>query len=213
MARRAAKFERAGALTPRDRMWAAMRALKPDFSAVEVACVAGDVSVDAVLTFQKCLVAGGYLEVGERRFGREVVRHRLIRDTGVATPRLTIKGTPVTQGIGRQRMWQSMRILREFDYRDLAELVSDDSHAVSPLEAQTYVKHLCRAGYLVACAPAVRGRNACPARYRFVNALNTGPRAPLITRNKEVMDTNTGQIVWPVRREATDEELGTYDFE
>ena len=46
---------------------------------------------------------------------------------------------------------------------------------------------------------AVRGFNGAIGkleRVRFVRARDTGPRAPIVTRDKSVMDGNTGDIVF-----------------
>lgn len=211
MARRAARYERAGALTPRDRMWAALRALG-ECSAAEVAHLSGQ-RPDSVRSYLDALAAAGLIVREQERCSRLLDRYRLLTDTGVDAPRLTRDGRPVTQGVGRKRMWDALRTLREFDHRELAALASDAQHQVAEDEAQTYCKHLLQAGYLTISREAQRGRCAAPRRLRFVPARNSGPRAPMVTARKEVLDANTGRIVYPAPREATTEELGRYDHE
>jgi len=208
VARRPARLERAGALTPRDRMWAAIRALSvsrdPDteawFSPAEVIFLTG-LHPDTVDSYFRGLTNAkpAYLGLadGERPQGRrrsELFLYRLVRDVGVDAPRVTRDGRPVIQGVGTERMWVSMKVLREFDHGELAQAASDGEHQVNETTAKSYCAFLWRAGYL-----ALATRNNGPhakARYRFNRARNTGPRAPLVTRAKEVMDANTGELMW-----------------
>lgn len=218
MARKPARLERAGALTPRDRMWAAIRALDmtpPEFaeggklfSPVEVqflvnlyAPADAQVHVDTVISYLQGLAKAQppYVELCEdnRPAGRrrtELFLYFLKRDVGVEAPRVTAEGKPVTQGLANERMWAAMKVLREFNYAELVQAASDEAMHVSEETAKTYCKFLCRAGYLAVSAAAVSRKSK--ARYRFNRSKNTGPRAPLIARDKSVMDANTAQIVW-----------------
>lgn len=200
MARRPAHIERAGALTPRDRIWAAIRALGDGatFSGAEVSMLS-EVHVDTVMTYVAGLVAGGYVEMSATRrpAGK---RNRppfallsLVRDVGVEAPRVSKDGKPVTQGRGREQMWTTLRVLRNFNADELALAASTPEHVVSTEEAVYYVGALNKAGYLALTAPSKPGTKA---RFRFLRARNTGPRAPLIQRDKSVMDANTGEVVW-----------------
>lgn len=216
MARRPARLERAGALTPRDRMWAAIRALsgEPDvpgpfgertpFSPAEVIFIT-QLHPDTVDSYVRGLSkaepryiervkAAEYLTHGRRR--AELALYRLVRDVGVEAPRVTKGGKPVTDGIGGEQMWTAMRVMREFDSLELAHAASTDQHQVKPETAKRYLQLLERAGYVAATSAATPGRGGAKARYRFNRAKNTGPRAPLITREKCVMDANTGAIVY-----------------
>lgn len=217
MARKPARLERAGALTPRDRMWAAIRALGPSpvctFSISEVHYLANlrsplpePIHVDSVDSYFRGLAAAeppylkpAYLvnEVPGRRRS-ELQLYALIRDVGIEAPRVTKDGKPVTQGLGNELMWGAMKVLKDFDHAELvgaiAEAAAKAGTSVSEETAKSYCTALCRAGYLVLVSPN-RGPHA-KARYRFVRARNTGPRAPLITKDKTVMDANTGEVVF-----------------
>lgn len=205
--RRPARLERAGALTPRDRMWSAIRALssRPGlaFSALEVQFIANlkasaeaQVHVDSVVLYLTGLASAtppivkrvGGDEPGRKR--SELQLYFLDRDLGVEAPRVTKDGKPVTQGLGVELMWNAMKALREFDCRELLAAVAEGAErqgvAVSEASLRTYCHYLCRAGYLV------RDRR----RYRFVRLMNSGPRAPLVCKDKSVMDANTGKTVW-----------------
>lgn len=206
MARRPARLERAGALTPRDRMWAVMRAMnryhaaesRPDFfTPAEVMAITG-LQVETVCTYFRGLANAGYLQLvaEERPAGkprRECSRYSLVRDVGVDTPNVNADGKPTTPGQGNEQMWIAMKAAREFDCIELACAASTPERQVSIQTVKNYVTFLVRAGYLVVSAKSKPGTQA---RYRFNRARNTGPRAPLICRDKSVMDANTGAIVW-----------------
>jgi len=203
--RRPARLERAGALTPRDRVWAAIRCFGKDhvFSVAEIMLLSGQRD-DTALTYLRGLEKAGFVkalgcETSALRRRREMRRFHLVRDVGVDAPRVTGEGEPVEQGSGRNQMWQAVKVLKEFDYRALAAAASTEKHPVSPEEAQTYCRHLKLAGYLVVARPAAFGTKGRAERLRFIRSRNTGPRAPIVTRLKEVQDANTGAIVYDPR--------------
>ena len=203
--RRPAKLERAGALTPRDRIWAAIRIFgaslgNPWFSVAEIMVLSGQ-RADTVLSYLAGLDKAGFVElvlelhVQKSANKCRVLKHfRLKRDVGVEAPRVNADGKPVTQGIGREQLWRAMRILKTFECGALAAAASTEAHPVAVEEAKHYVKFLTRAGYLRQIEPS---RGPLAALYSFLRARDTGPRAPLIARDKCVMDGNTGQIVFP----------------
>jgi hypothetical protein len=91
-------------------------------------------------------------------------------------------------------MWTALKALRGFNCTELASAASNATHQVSVQSAKTYARFLLRAGYLALSASS---RPGVQARYRFIRSRNTGPRAPLVCRDKSVMDANTGANVWP----------------
>lgn len=209
MARKAARLERAGALTPRDRMWSAIRTLSVrPFSAVEIQFIAnlwapvdGQSHLDSVASYLEGLSKAEppYLNrVRDDGLRSELLLYELVRDVGVEAPRVTKEGKPVTQGLGNELLWGAMKALREFDHAELVAAVAEAAGkagiSVSGETAKTYCTWLERAGYIALAAPATVGRSK--ARYRFNRARNTGPRAPLITKRKEVIDGNTGAVVY-----------------
>ena len=111
----------------------------------------------------------------------------LSRDTGKDAPRVRKDGTPVTQGIGRQQMWNAMRILKKFSAIDLAFNASTDEHRVAEGEAKTYCSILCKAGYLVGLANQ---------HYTLIMSMWTGPHPPQIQRTKQVYDPNLKRVIW-----------------
>jgi hypothetical protein len=108
-------------------------------------------------------------------------------DIGNDAPRVRKDGTPVTQGQGRQQMWNAMRILKVFRPVDLAFNASTDCHTVAESEATGYCTALCKAGYL-SDRPA--------AGYMLIPSMWTGPHPPQIQRTKQVYDPNLKRVVW-----------------
>lgn len=111
----------------------------------------------------------------------------LNNDTGVEAPRVRKDGTPVTQGQGRQQMWNSMSILKKFSAIELAFNASTEAHAIAPGEAKSYCAALCKAGYLV---------GAANQHYRLIPSMWTGPQPPQIQRTKQIYDPNLRRVVW-----------------
>lgn len=201
--RRPAILERAGALTPRDRIWAAIRAFGAAdtwFSVAEI-MVLSEQRADTVLSYISGLEKAGFLAIDPLNTERTVLKRRelrcfnLVRDIGVDAPRIDADGKPVTQGIGDEQMWNAMRALKgTFGARELSIAASTERRVVAHATAKRYARYLAYAGYLAVAKESAGGRGS-ERLYRFVRTRNTGPRAPIITRDKSVMDANTGQIV------------------
>lgn len=154
---------------------------------------------DSVQVYLRSLERGGYLTsepvpedkpVGSRQPRR---LYTLVRDTGVEAPRLKPDGTPVTQGRGREQLWRTMRMLRDFDFRSLAIHASTEEHVVPEVEAKDYIKSLAQAGYLKRTQSGGPGR---PAQYHLRAGRDTGPRPPQVQRTNAVYDPNLGAVVW-----------------
>lgn len=94
-------------------------------------------------------------------------------------------------------MWRTMKLLRSFTASDVAHHAGIEGAPVARATAQTYLRFLDLAGYVVVAQAARAGSGAYPAVYRLVK--NTGPQAPLVTKQKHVFDANLGQVVWPPR--------------
>lgn len=196
--RRPAKLERAGAMTPRDRIWAAVRSFEVghNFSVAEIMLLS-EQRADTVISYLDALSKARYVDVlaHSRPVGsprRELRVFELKRDVGIDAPRVTADGKPVTQGVGREQMWRSMRVLKEFDCRELALAASTAAHQVNIQETKNYVKFVARAGYLQLVKASHSNQ---PARYRFIRSRDTGPRAPLVTGDRNVFDGNTGEEI------------------
>jgi hypothetical protein len=160
--------------------------------------------VDSIRDYLHGLQAAGYIRsLGpdtrrEQRTSRRAneflpTLYELVGDPGPDAPRLRRDGSEVTQGRGRDHMWRTAKMLGAFDARDLAVHASTEDCTVSEADAKYYCAYLARAGYLAVVEP---GGPARLARYRFLVTRNTGPRAPMVQRVRQVFDPNLGRVVW-----------------
>lgn len=191
------------AASSQDVIWTAIRAKKgqPFTRADLIVYIAGrqytGISDHTVNSYVQRLERGGYLEIVKSEQVRGITRtnvYRLAKDAGVHAPRLDKNGNKSTQGTGRECMWRAMKIIGEFDARELAINASTDAVKVKENEAKDYVKHLFKAGYLHRTRESKPGRLA---RYKLLPSKNTGPRPPQVQRVKSVYDPNLAQVVWP----------------
>jgi hypothetical protein len=187
-----------GALTVRDRIWAAIRARRTRFTKADIVFDT-KASAGSVRSYFEQLLKGGYLRALEDRPRSQTcpywtwTRYELARDVGVDAPRLRRDGSAATLGRGREQMWRTVKILREFDARELQAAASTDGHRVALTTAKDYVLQLARGGYVVL---ARRGRNGVYSRYRFLRAMNTGPRSPIAQKSRAIFDPNLGRLMW-----------------
>lgn len=91
---------------------------------------------------------------------------------------------PMAAGLGRARLWKSMRHLRMFTRPDLEATAEVKAHAVA-----AYVSALIRSGYLLSVSPYQRGVPGGEEKFRLVK--NTGPAAPRVLRDGSIFDPNT----------------------
>ena len=153
-----------------------------------------------IRTYMKSLTNAGILKMlpGERTNPKhrryEKQRWMLVKDMGVEAPRVRTNGELVTQGSARDQMWRAMKMIGDFTYRDLAVHASTEECRVSETDAKDYCKHLLKASYLRVTRKHQKGKDASPAAYRLIR--NTGPKAPMIQRIKQVFDPNLGEVVW-----------------
>lgn len=188
-------------------IWNAIRQLREfDIAQLEIAT---HIPQATLRSYVQALERGGYVaKSGTRRptrliagvtaGGYAIQSWSLVRDVGAQAPYLRKDGTDAQQGRGREQMWRAMKILKDFDYRDLAINASTDEVTVHALDAQSYVKFLARAGYLVQVTKSKPGNKpgaGTRARYRLLPSRNTGPLPPMVQRVKRVYDPNTGQIM------------------
>lgn len=199
-----------GKLSGRDAIWAEIRKQRELFTlrslrqALDPHQGNNPGSIDSYLTG---LLAGGYIAVIERRdvaaqhasglrAGTQERVFKLLKDAGVDAPRVRKDGTPVTQGRKRENLWRSMRIIGEFNYRELATAATTEEHRINERDAQDYVIHLHKAGYLLQTHNAQTAKQL--ARYRLIPSKYTGPKPPQVQSIKQVFDPNLGQVVWPL---------------
>lgn len=184
-----------GALTDREKLWAAMRELRT-FTIAELSLKSKvDRRTCKARDYLTGLVRAGIVDVvhyGPGRFST----YTLIKDCGVCAPRVRKNGALLPDS-GRTRMWRAMPILGVFSIRELANAASLNDALIAYEEAKSYCCWLARGGYI---------RKVDPATYRFVPARNTGPKAPQILRVKQLYDPNTDKVVTASPPEGRDDE-------
>jgi hypothetical protein len=187
-----------GFLTARDRIWAAIRVRRTRFTRPAITF---DTKLPdhTVRSYFELLLKAGYLRPLEHKPRSEhcaqfrYARYELARDVGVDAPRLRPDGSAATLGRGREQMWRTVKILREFDARELQAAASTGEHYVALTTAKEYILGLAHGGYVVL---ARRGRNGVYSRYRFIPAMNTGPRSPIAQKSGAIFDPNLGRVMW-----------------
>lgn len=198
--RQPAQMEMVGGKGSRQRAWEVIRKHAGDFTCYQISRKA-KVDDGTLYTYLQCLERGGFLE-GAMPAGAPIGTQkswRLIRDNGVEAPRLDRNGNLVTQGLGTEAMWRSMRIIGEFNGNELAAHASTSGVEVKPESAKSYIRFLKLAGYIVTVVEARSkgiGKGAVQARYRLAPGKYTGPRPPMIQRTKSVYDPNIDKVVW-----------------
>lgn len=196
MARKPVHLLPAGGLSPQDQIWAALRRLRA--GTLREITAAAKVVQDTGRDYLRRLVKAGIVS---REDHDGSVYYRLERDLGVETPRLREDGTPSTSGLGREAMWRTMRMLKEFGVADLIANARSAGASVAESEALTYCIWLARAGYIL----KISSRGAM-RRWRLVPSRYTGPKPPMIQRIRQLYDPNLGKVVWtgkPETKEAS----------
>ncbi len=185
MARKPVDLLPAGGLAPQDRIWATLRRMR-EGTLWEIADASGCIR-GTVRDYLRRLVLAGIVSRQDQR----EIRYRLERDLGVETPRIRKDGTPSSMGQGREALWRTMRVLKEFGVSDLLAHVRAAGLQVADAEARTYCIWLCRAKYLVRVS-----KPGAVSRWKLVAARYSGPRPPMIQRIRQVFDPNLGKVVW-----------------
>ncbi|CAM3930574.1 MULTISPECIES: hypothetical protein [Pseudoalteromonas] len=167
--------------------WQAMRILKR-FSLQQVRDAVQHTTLDSLKAFAKRLVAANAIA---EHVDHEDVSYSILNSSYNPFEQ------PVNSGVtnknsGRQRMWQSMRILNEFDAGQVASTAN-----VSLSSARSYISILKKVGYIFVVKNAPRSgslieRAGETTIYRMLK--NTGPKRP-IPKTKGVFDANTNKLV------------------
>lgn len=207
--RRPAQLELAGGKGSRQRAWEAIRGHAGTFTCFQIARKA-KIDDETVATYLGSLEKAGFL-TGEDMAGKPVRARKtwqLVKDNGIEAPRVTREGKPVTQGMGTEAMWRSMKINFDFNAAELAAYASASGVDVSERTAKSYIGALKHAGYLRVITEAVSrgGRlGADQARYSLPPGKYTGPRPPMVQRTKSVYDPNLGKVMWQEEPENDDD--------
>jgi hypothetical protein len=180
-------------------IWERIRARRDAFTLRDI-FLPGRESKDAVKKYIVSLMHAGFVVESSRNrlLGdrRHQVRYRLVKDTGIDAPRLTLAGRPVTAGNKRQQLWRTMKRLRQFTVDDLRLMAGTDDSPVDFGSADVYCRFLAKAGYVRVSEPGRTGKHGRLTVYEFVRAKDTGPKAPVIQRVNTVFDPNLREIVY-----------------
>lgn len=220
--RKPPKVQIAGHQTPRDRMWAVIRAHADDFT-LRLLERDARIKYNSANTYLQCLIRAGIVEktYEEQKVPRgfhqgkqffSLIHYRLVIDSGVETPRISTTGERVTKGDHRQAMWTTLRIHAGmvFGADLLAAFSSCGDMEVSETSARLYMKALHEAGYLEQITNGVQGH--VRSTYRLRRAMNTGPRAPEVHSAKRVFDPNLDTVMYQERPELDDEKRDGIDL-
>lgn len=109
-------------------------------------------------------------------------------DSGlVAAPAVNPSGVEFDREQAQEQMWRTMFIIKEFSALDLAVAASTEECVIKEKYVKSYVSILKSAGYL-----KFKGKG----RYIAMQSKFTGPRPPAMKRVVQVVDRNTGKIVF-----------------
>ena len=142
-----------------------------------------------VRPYLHALTRAGVLTAERREGGQgRQTLYTLARDVGPGAPRINYATKTVITAAGpRQRAWQSMRVLREFDVGELMATAECSSQVANVL-----IQDLRAAGYAVLARPTNRAI-ARRARYRL--ARDTGPLPVTRSRKRrQITDPNTNEV-------------------
>lgn len=188
---------------PQEAIWRLVRELKVfDVGDIETAARkyfgggGSHLSDTTIRSYLQRLTRGCYLtqETVLVKGNQKQTTWTLIKDQGAEAPRLNKDGQPSKQGLVRDQLWRTLKIIGEFNYIELAAAASLEESPVSSNTSRAYIRHLFKAGYLFQTRPSKPGT---PARYRKVPRRCEGPKAPMVLRTKQVFDPNRMQIVDP----------------
>lgn len=196
--------------SPRQRVWAAIRKNRDEFTIQQVADL-GQMKYDSARDFITGLKNAEIIaEVRREKLPNmskkiDLIYFRLVEDYGYNAPSVDRKGNILGKKTTvNKAMWNTLRITKQpVNAHELAALSSTDDQAVSIETADSYLRFLHHAGYLKiarAAHHAVR-----KAKYQLLPHMNTGPNPPQIQRAKQVFDPNTNQLMYSERPELEEE--------
>lgn len=195
---------------PRQRVWAAIRKHRDEFTIQQVADI-GQMKYDSARDFITGLKNAGFIEETRRErvqgYSKSIqtVFFMLIKDNGYTAPAVDRKGNILNSlPNGNKAMWNTLRITRQaVNAHELAALSSTDSFSISAETADSYLRLLHHAGYLKVVKEAHHA--VSKAKYQLLPHMNTGPIPPQIQRAKQVFDPNTNQVMFSERPELEEE--------
>lgn len=195
MPRKGIEVETRGLLTPRERVWNAVRLLRKGFTVWSVQDACNPMTEFGICRdYLRDLETAGFIvcskqsaPVKGKGIKRTAPEYDLVKDQYEA-PRLR-RGKTVTAGVGMQALWTAMKVHKRFTSEQLAKAASLGDMVVQTKTAINYIGALTKSGHVKVITKGGHGK---PGVYALVNY--TGPHAPAITVMKCVFDRNTGEI-------------------
>ncbi len=195
--------------SPRQRVWAAIRKHRNEFTIQQVAEL-GQMKYDSARDFITGLKNAGIISlkesvaVGHENSHVKQKLYQLDKDLGYNAPKVNRSGELLVTNQVNKAMWNTLRITRaSVDADELAKLSSNDELSISALTANSYLILLYQAGYL---AISKQGNSwVGRTKYRLLPDMNTGPIPPQIQRAKQVFDPNTNTVMYSERPELEEE--------
>jgi hypothetical protein len=171
-----------------DRLWRALRAAPDGLTYAEMTARAR-ISLSGARANVAGWLRAGFLEKAQQAHQKPAT-YRVTGTAPTDTPRLSRDGSTRTETPPRQRLWQSMRMLGEFQVSELM-LVARSSRSA----AYNFIISLQRAGF-VRMSRTYGWKSNRQARYRLVR--RSGPKAPFVTRctatgTRRLHDPNTNE--------------------
>jgi len=180
----------------RDEIWKHIRALGRDgktFTISDVWFECGkEIHRDTVRSYMTSLVIAGILKNTMAAPGK-AVHFTMPADLGAEAPRVNRRGEHVTQGLGTEAMWRTMKTMSAFTAAELALMASTSKVQISEGAAKDYLKFMARAKFV----RTVEMKPGKPTRFAFARQRDPGPKPPQIQRIKQVFDPNSNTVVWP----------------
>ncbi len=187
----------AGPKNDRQAIWETIRKHGVDgqtFTAPDIRGQLPACPLSRIRDYLTCLTAAEYLACKKADKPGAPNSYTLKRDTGIEAPRVRKDGTAVIQGMAREQMWRTMKVIGEFNAHELATNASTEACLVAQHDAKSYIGYLHKAKYLHMTTKA--NTHGGLARYRLLPSKNTGPKPPKVQRIKNVYDPNIGKVVW-----------------
>lgn len=121
------------------------------------------------------------------KISEKPVTYKITNPDIVTAPAVNPSGIEFDREQAQEQMWRTIFIIKEFSALDLAVTSSTEDCVIKEKYAKTYASVLKSAGYLK--------RNGL-GRYRALQSKFTGPRPPAVKRVVQVIDRNTGKVVY-----------------
>lgn len=198
-------IDKRGRKENKEALWKAIRK-KKEFTLADVAknCTLRE---GTIAIYLRSLVRAGYLSEsllsmkganGQGEGFRKPLKYKLIKDRH-EPPRVREDGSEITQGKATQRMWNTIRKRKTFILADMRALSSTTEGTVSDRQSEGYLRYLEKAGYV----RNTNGKYLPYAVFRLIR--DTGPKAPMIQRIKQVWDPNLRKVMWPMPKANSNE--------